>query len=67
MTSAQINKALLLAILGVLYGAITILLPDFPLSKDLFVILVLYVLAKLGVEVVEARVVAFMQKRGLLK
>jgi len=67
MTRAQIQKTLLLAILGVVYGAVKILLPDFPIDQGLFVTLVIYVLAKLGVDVVEARVVAFLAKLGFLK
>lgn len=67
MTSAQIQKALLLAILGVVYGAILILFPDFPIPKDLFNLLIIWVLAQFGVEVVEARVVGFFHRRGLLR
>jgi len=57
----------LLAIIGVVYGAIKLLAPDFPLPEDMIALLVFYILAKLGVDVVEARVVAFMAKRGFLK
>lgn len=63
----KISKTLLLAFLGLIYGVIKVLLPDFPLDEGTFVVIVLYVLALIGVEVVEVRFRAFFAKRGLLK
>lgn len=49
--------------LGLAYGLLKTFAPDFPLSEETFNIFMLYVLAKLGVEVVGQKVRTFLTKR----
>lgn len=62
-----LNKTLVLALLGTAYVIITFFFPDFPISKDVFVAFMLWLLIQLGVDVTEARVRAFLVKRSFLK
>ena len=48
----KLNYTLLLALLAVLYQVLIQFFPDAPISLDLLVTFALYVLAKLGVEIV---------------
>ena len=50
----KLDYALLALIMGAVYGLIKLFLPDFPLSQDMFFVLIVYVLVKLGVEIVGA-------------
>lgn len=63
----KLEYTLLLLAIGLLYGIIKQFLPDFPIDEPTLIVIVLYVLAKLGVEIVGAPVRAFLQKRGLIR
>lgn len=52
----KIKLGLLALALGLVYALILQFLPDFPVSEEVLLALLVYVLGKLGVEVVEARV-----------
>lgn len=49
----KIKYSLLALALGLVYAVILEFAPDFPLSQDVLLSLVVYVLLKLGVEIVE--------------
>ena len=63
-----IDYALLTIFLATGYGLLAYFWPEFPVSREVFDLLILGLLAKVGVDVVGkpavARVVAFMQTRG---
>jgi len=48
----KIEYSLLALVLALVYGIITQFLPDFPLSLEVLSAFIVYVLVKLGVEVV---------------
>lgn len=52
----KLKLSLLSLALGLVYALVLEVLPDFPVSQEVLLGLLVYVLAKLGVEVVEARV-----------
>ena len=58
----KINYTLLLALLGVAYQVILQFFPDAPVSLEFLVTLAIYVLAKLGVEIVGAPIRALLEK-----
>lgn len=58
----KLKYALLAVVLGAVYALILEFVPDFPISQDLFVTLIVYVLVKLGVEVVERPVARLFKK-----
>lgn len=59
----KIEYTLLALALALVYGIITQFLPDFPLSLDTLMAFIVYVLLKLGVEVVGAPIREFLAKR----
>ena len=59
----KLNYTLLLALLAVLYQVLIQFFPDAPISLDLLVTLALYVLAKLGVEIVGIPLRGLLAKR----
>jgi uncharacterized membrane protein YgaE (UPF0421/DUF939 family) len=58
----KLKYALLAVVLGAVYALILEFVPDFPISQELFVTLIVYVLVKLGVEVVEKPVARLFKK-----
>ncbi len=58
----KIKLSLLALALALVYAIVIQFLPDFPLSEETVLALLIYVLSKLGVEVVEARVAAFLAR-----
>jgi hypothetical protein len=50
---------------ALVYGIIVTVAPDFPISEEVLLAFVVYVLVKLGVEIVEPAVRAFLVRRGL--
>lgn len=60
----KIEYSLLSLALALVYGIITKFYPDFPISPEILLTFLVYVLVKLGVEVVGAPVRAFLAKRG---
>lgn len=63
----KVEYGLLVLALALVYGLIKQFLPDFPISEEVLLSFVVYVLLKLGVEIVNQPVRAFLKKRGLLK
>ena len=63
----KLEYSLLVLALALVYGIIKQFLPDFPISEDVLLTFVLYVLLKLGVEVVGQPVRAFLIKRGFMR
>lgn len=58
----SINYALLVALLTVVYIVIRQFLPDFPIDEGTLMVFILYVLAKLGVEVTGQPVASAIRK-----
>ena len=58
-----VEYTLLTLVLALVYGLITKFLPDFPLSQEVFYTFMIYVLAKLGVEVIGTPVRAFLASK----
>ncbi len=56
----KIKLGLLALALGLVYALVLEVFPDFPVSQEVLLALLVYVLGKLGVEVVEARVAKFL-------
>jgi hypothetical protein len=48
----KLEYTLLAVLMAAVYGLITYFLPDFPLSQEVFYGLIIYVLLKLGVEII---------------
>ena len=67
MKSYKLEYSLLAISIALLYGIIKQFLPDFPLSEEVLIALFVYVLAKLGVEVVKPFVFSFLVKRGWMR
>jgi hypothetical protein len=63
----KISYTLLALALALVYGVIVNFFPDFPISQDVLLSFVVYVLLKLGVEITEPVVVDFLIRRGLLR
>ena len=49
----KIKYSLLVLVLALIYGVIVEFFPDFPISQEVLLAFVAYVLVKLGIEVVE--------------
>lgn len=62
----KIEYTILALFVGLMFAVVRQYLPDFPLADDVLLGLFVYVLGKLGVEVVGKPVRAFLVKRGLL-
>ena len=60
----KLSYSILVLALGLIYGLITQYFPDFPISQEVLLTLVVYVLFKLGVEIVEPAIRAAFVKRG---
>jgi hypothetical protein len=60
----KIEYSLLVLALALVYGIIVTVAPDFPISQEVLLTFIVYVLLKLGVEVVNAPVRAFLRRRG---
>jgi hypothetical protein len=63
----KISYTLLMLALALVYGVIVSLFPDFPISQEVLLAFVVYVLLKLGVEITEPVVIDFLVRRGFLK
>ena len=48
----KLEYSLLAVLMAAVYGLVTYFFPDFPLSQEVFYALIIYVLVKLGVEIV---------------
>jgi hypothetical protein len=62
----KLSLSLLTLIIALVYGIIVNFFPDFPIDEGTLLAFVVYVLLKLGVEVVEPVIRAALVKRGLL-
>ncbi len=63
----KLQYSMLVLALALAYGIITQLFPDFPISQEVILAFVVYVLLKLGVEVVDAPIRGYLQERGLME
>lgn len=63
----RIEYSILVLVLALVYGVITQFYPDFPISQEVLLAFIVYVLAKLGVEVSAPSISQFLYKRGFLK
>jgi len=61
----KLTLTLVALAVGLVYGLIVNYFPDFPVSQDVLLAFVVYVLAKLGIEIVEPLVRAGLVKVGL--
>jgi cation transporter-like permease len=61
----KLSLTLIALAVGLAYGIVVQYFPDFPVSQDVLLAFVVYVLIKLGVEIVEPAVRAFLVRRGL--
>lgn len=61
----KLSYSLLVLAVGLAYGVIVNYFPDFPISQEVLLAFVVYVLLKLGVEVSEPAIRAFLVARGL--
>jgi hypothetical protein len=62
----KLSLTLLALAVGLVYGIILQFFPDFPVSQDVLFAFIVYVLLKLGVEVVEPIVRARLVRAGFL-
>jgi hypothetical protein len=60
----KLSYTLVALTIALVYGIIVTVAPDFPISEEILLTFVIYVLIKLGVEVVEPAVRAFLVRRG---
>jgi hypothetical protein len=60
----KVEYSLLALFLALVYGLITQFFPDFPISAEVLLAFLVYVLLKLGVEVVGAPVKSFLANRA---
>lgn len=58
----KIQYSLLVLLLALIYGVIRQFLPDFPISEEVLLSFVVYVLLKLGVDVINAPVRRFLAR-----
>ena len=61
----KLSLTLVALAVGLVYGIIVQYFPDFPVSLEVLLGFVVYVLVKLGVEIVEPAVRAYLVRRGL--
>ena len=61
----KLSLTLIAAIVGAVYAAIVNFLHDFPISPEVLLAFIVYILAKLGVEIVEPAIRRQLVKRGL--
>lgn len=61
----KLSLALLVLAVGLVYGIIVNFFPDFPVSQEVFLNLIVWLLTLLGVQIVEPVVRNFLVKRGL--
>lgn len=61
----KLSLTLVALAVALVYGIIVNFFPDFPIDEGTLLAFVVFVLAQLGVEVVEPVVRAFLVKRGL--
>ena len=61
----KLSLTLIALAVGLAYGIIVQYFPDFPVSQEVLLAFVVYVLAKLGIEIVEPFVRAGLVKVGL--
>lgn len=61
----KLSLTLVALAVALVYGIIVTVAPDFPISEEVLLAFVVYVLVKLGVEIVEPAVRAFLVRRGL--
>ena len=59
----KIEYSILVLALGLVYGLIVQYFPDFPVSQEVLLAFVVYVLLKLGVEVTAPPVRGFLKRR----
>ncbi len=62
----KLSLTLLALAVGLVYGIIVNYFPDFPVSQDVLLGFVIYILAKLGIEIVEPLIRARLVAAGLL-
>jgi hypothetical protein len=62
----KISFTLLALALALVYGVIVNFFPDFPISQEVLLSFVVYVLLKLGVEITQPVVVSFLIRRGFM-
>jgi putative effector of murein hydrolase LrgA (UPF0299 family) len=62
----KLSLTLLTLAVGLVYGIIVQFYPDFPVSQDVLLAFIVYVLLKLGVEVAEPVMRAALVRAGLL-
>lgn len=65
-----IEYSLVAAVVGAIYLIVLHFLPDFPVPADMFLLIFLWLLARLGVEVSggpAARIRAFLKRKSLIK
>jgi len=60
----KLEYSILVLGLALVYGVVKQFLPDFPLNEPTLLAFLVYVLLKLGVEIVGAPIRAFFVKRG---
>jgi len=60
----KLEYSILVLILALVYGVIKQFFPDFPLDETTLLAFIVYVLSKLGVEIVGAPIREFFVKRG---
>jgi len=58
----KLQYTLLALAFALVYGILKSVLPDLPLSEDVFNALMLYILSKLGAEIVGLPIAAFFKK-----
>jgi hypothetical protein len=61
----KLSYTLIALAVGLVYGIIVNFAPDFPISQEVLLTFVFYVLVKLGVEIVEPLIRARLVKAGL--
>jgi hypothetical protein len=61
----KLSLTLLTLAVGLVYGIIIQFFPDFPIDEGTLLAFVIYVLLKLGVEIVEPALRAWLVRRGL--
>lgn len=62
-----LNYGLLVLFVALVYGVVTQLFPDFPVSEEVLLAFLIWALARLGVEVTAPAVRGFLVRRGFLQ